>query len=449
MQTNKCLFHCHLHLDALTRRTMDGGSARKATTRPKRWLIWRFVMIITSVAGFVMQSSYVSVQFFRYDTTTAVEISLRDSVLKGSIAACMRIADLVDFDKIRKETGYILSPIQHLSDSYKVFSSLTVQQMFQYTPHENSSIIKSCLYRPNRWQIREASGAACDGVFSVRRFFTMERMCYVFEQINSSYLTDSMTDQSPLSRARFYQINLDSRFDFLSSLFIVVFVGDLPYRSLDYTSPLPAFKAKSNTRDIQYNVAYASASYYYLRFMPPPYATNCRYERDESYFECRKNCLLQKYQSLDAVPSSEQWRRQFDKKAFIVSDTTDQPTMDRLTEYHDVCHETCDFTPCKFSFSKTTVDVVKEDTGSPFGVTLLTPNDPDIHVTATPTMSIVDYLTFIGSCFGTWFGVSFLSLNPLTVFTWRKKKRQVAPLQVVKLFEPSPTGMGIHIYVRK
>ena len=162
--------------------TMDGGSARTAITQRRRWTAMRLIMIILSVAGFVMQSSYVSSQFFRYSTTTTVELYLDDSVLIDSVAACFRVADLVDFDKIREETGFNLSRSHGLEDAYNIFSSLTVQQMFHYTPHENSSIIQSCFHRPNRWQVIESFGADCDKFFSVRRFFTMERMCYIFDQ---------------------------------------------------------------------------------------------------------------------------------------------------------------------------------------------------------------------------------------------------------------------------
>ena len=43
---------------------------------------------------------------------------------------------------------------------------------------------------------------------------------------------------------------------------------------------------------------------------------------------------------------------------------------------------------------------------------------------SVPDMSFIDYFSFVTSCFGTWFGVSFLSIKTLTRRMMRRKRRR-------------------------
>lgn len=425
--------------------------SREIILRRKKMLsirYFRVILLLLSAAGFVTQVTYVSSQYFAYGTTSILQYDLEESVFNQSVAVCFRVADIADLDRIREETGLNLTRISSLADAYKYFSSLTIKQMFDYTPNEKSSIIKFCVYRLNRWQIREATGSECDSNFNISRFYMMESMCYRFEQAQNRQLTNLMVDHSPLYRAVFYRVSLDSRFDHVDLVSIIVYAGGLPYLSREYSHPLPRFKRTNSAEAYDYNQVYTTATYLTLKSLPPPYITQCRYATEDAYFVCMRNCLLEKYKAMDKIPATEIWEEAFQKKAFIATNETDEQTVQLLTQYQRRCHLNCHFKPCSLQFSITVALVVKEDIGSAFGFTVMTPNDPDVIVTAKPAMTLIDYLTFIGSCFGTWFGASFLSLDPMSRRTRRRRRRRGDfHWKGKKLFEPSPNGMGIHIYV--
>lgn len=416
----------------------------------KRIISLRSMMIVLSAIGFAIQVTYVSTQYFRYATTTTVNLNIDDSVFDEVVSVCFRFNDIADVDRVHRETGLNLSRVASLADVNNVFSSLTIKQLFDYTPHENSSIIQSCMYRPSRWQIVEGDGEECRSKFIISRYYTMESICYQFIELGASDLTDVIVDRSPSYKSVFYRINLYPRFK-AELVTIIVFDGDLPYRSSEYSYPLPNFDsqlAMDSGKYYLYNMVYAAGSYVYLNLLPPPFDTNCRREQDDTLFVCKKECLREQFAHMDVIPATEIWRQPFDKKVFIHNNVMDEETNNRITEYYDSCRKRCSFRACHLHFSKTVTRAVREKTGARFGFTIMTTSDPDTVVTAVMTMTHIDFLTFIGSCFGTWFGFSFLSLTRSFFGRWKRRTR-VDQSPGVKLFEPSPNGMGIHIYVRQ
>lgn len=48
---------------------------------------------------------------------------------------------------------------------------------------------------------------------------------------------------------------------------------------------------------------------------------------------------------------------------------------------------------------------------------------------AVPVMTFIDYFSLMCACFGTWFGLSFLSLNPFRRLKRKKCKRHIITSQ--------------------
>lgn len=285
-------------------------------------------MIVLSVAGFITQVSYVSSQYFLFRTTTNVKFDLAEVAFNETVTVCFRIADILNYTKIREETGIHLKKIQSLSDTYKMYETVTIKQIFDATPHEDSDIIKSCVYRPDKWQVLEATTEKCNEVFSISRFYTMESMCYQFRE-NNPDTTDVTVDHSPLYRARYNTITFSDLFNQVNLVNVIVSDDDdLPYRARDFSSVLPHFRRWDSENEYEYNFVYTASIYLTINFLPPPYDTMCKDVPDEKYFTCLKYCLLNKFDKVDAVPASQLWREAYNKKAFIASNETNQETKD-------------------------------------------------------------------------------------------------------------------------
>lgn len=420
----------------------------------RRKVSFRLMMTIISIAGFVTQTSYVSIQFFSYETTSSIRFNATENNFFEFISACFRIADILDYERLHLETGLNLSTVDPtINQVFRLFSSLTVRQLYEYTPSTTEGIIDSCIHRPSRWQLAQSTGSECESLFNMTRYFTMEFMCYQFKQQDMKGITDRMVDHSALHHGRYNQVVLNNKFDRINAIMMIVSDSFLPYRSRDYSYVLPRFKHNNNkksTDESDHNFVFVTASYLIIDLLPIPYDTKCVYRHDESWMVCFKYCLLDSYiESIDAIPASEIWVERFDKKAFIGTNETNQPMFDQLNQLHASCLKRCSFTSCHLRLGKTYTSAVKENIRTSFGFAAMTASEPDINVKANAFMSFIDYLTFIGSCIGTWFGLSFLSLDVPALLQRVRRRRQVNPLVDRKLFEPSPNGMGIHIYVRK
>ena len=53
-------------------------------------------------------------------------------------------------------------------------------------------------------------------------------------------------------------------------------------------------------------------------------------------------------------------------------------------------------------------------------------NDPSFVVASQPKIVPIDYITYVLSACGTWFGISFLVLNPLTLVQYMKRKHSTS-----------------------
>ena len=60
----------------------------------------KYLMIIGSLTGFVIQVTQVSKQFFKYTTTTDVTFIRSNNHKLHSVAACIRYADIIDRSRL-------------------------------------------------------------------------------------------------------------------------------------------------------------------------------------------------------------------------------------------------------------------------------------------------------------------------------------------------------------
>lgn len=88
-----------------------------------------------------------------------------------------------------------------------------------------------------------------------------------------------------------------------------------------------------------------------------------------------------------------------------------------ILSLYRVCEKKCtanNFLVCRYSFTftRTTRDVhvnIWNKTG--ISVRLMTPFTADTQSHFVASMSFVEYFSFVTSCFGVWFGISFTSIN--------------------------------------
>ena len=88
-----------------------------------------------------------------------------------------------------------------------------------------------------------------------------------------------------------------------------------------------------------------------------------------------------------------------------------------ILEFAEQSFENCYFrcklkAECLTQFSRTIVQVFPSQYPLPF-IASMVPSLPHISLYAVPLLTLIEYVIQLGSCFGIWFGLSIISLNPI------------------------------------
>ena len=403
------------------------GATRGPPLKPKRrrrQLVKRCIQA-AALVGFVIQSVQVSVLFFEYTTTTQLKMQTPEVILVRSVALCIRYHELLDQEALEREASNsssrrALQPLDSLAAGISQEDALTVAQVFRLTP-EPEALLSSCVSRPDNWRYTRLSGSACYDVFNVSRFFTLEYMCYVVAERLERNLSLASVTHSSFLQHRVYEVTLGHVFRHSVIVMPIVFTDGLPFRSRDYTSALPPLRVSgSDMRDLNqqqaFNIFDVYGSDVSFHRLPPPYDTRCVDRPYDSLFFCRRSCLVREFASFDRLPGFELLTPDFahllDRRVFSVKDLNDSQMLEQATLAYATCGRECRFTPCVSGYVKTTKRAMR-DRSDDLRFSYLTSADPSVAIHAQATMTFIEYFSFLSGCFGTWFGVSFLSLRHL------------------------------------
>ena len=386
----------------------------------KRRTLIKRIIFAGSIIGFTATVIQVSILYFSYRTTTQVKLTSPPIIRMHAVVLCIRYIDIIDAEKMKNETGLTFRPLKSLDDGIDQEDMLTVEQIFKYTPHEND-FFSSCFSRPDNWRYNIANDSSCYDGFNVTRFMTLEYMCYrVAEKLNRNLTLLAVTRASFL-QYRIYELTLSQRFRAVSSIIPIVFGGGYPYLSRDYTSALPQLRIPDSDQ-LLYNIFEVYPSDVSSVLLPPPFDTRCIHEDEGKPFTCRKECLIREYAMFDRAPAFELLTEPLKLKVFTVKDLRNTSLLQMASKAYYKCVKTCSFVSCHQGYSKTTSRVMK-DSNTDLRYSLLTSVDSEMIIIAQATMTFIEYFSFVSGCFGTWFGLSFLSLDPLRILRHQKAKR--------------------------
>lgn len=376
------------------------------------------IIISISVIGFMVQFLQVSLLYFEYKTRTLVELTSPVIIKPHHLAVCVRFYEILDQERLQKETGIDMKRTQTRDDALRKEDRLTVAQIFEYTP-QAEEFISECFIRPDNWQIRESSGKDCYNFFMVRRFFYLNYMCYSVKETLNRSLTLQAVTQTPLMQQRILGVTLGPKFRAANVVMPMAFRKDTPYDSRDYSPLLPDLKLR-NSSEFKHNVIDVFASDTTFHGLEPPYDTACVDNINPPV--CMKACMIHNFAAFDRLPHIEMLYKRWDKRALSIRDINNVTMLSMATVAFNECKPKCMLTECESSHSRTAARL-ELDEGPDVKVLLLTSTDSDITITAQPTMTFIEYFSFVAGCFGTWFGLSFLSLNPLNFLLKRMKKK--------------------------
>ena len=374
------------------------------------------IFVIICVSGFVFQLYKVSEVYFKYSTTSKIEVNVRETETYQTIIFCPRFPDLLDRSRF-KEFGILPHIPQNFEDMATELAKLTIKDILQLTP-STSNVIDTCLDRDSeRGTTYEMNKTECYKIFTVLKAVNGERICYIIMPRTMKKYSVGDVASSMMYMNVVYEFILDPIFGkTLLAYFITDFVDPENIRNPLYSRLFAARMLNLSSFNKSKFSVYGKSTE--ITRLPPPHETNCLRQHDRQF--CYEDCLIKKFTKVNRVPWSAFISEQLDLHMFTPKDWDNSTRASLAAESLKKCHDRCKLqTECYTAFTETSVvEVVDNINYGNNGKTItkvasMVPSGPHTTAVSVPLLSLVEYIIQVGSCFGVWFGLSIISFNPV------------------------------------
>jgi hypothetical protein len=398
-----------------------------------------------SVTGFLYQTQDVFQVYFEYQTLTHVKIVVPVNVSAPDVSLCVRYVDVFAGEYNISTTGSSDTATDAEALNIRtVQDRVTLKEIFSETPDENQ-LMSNCLMRkPRDYKLFRLNGSECYERFKINNFFTQEYICYRFTLLhnnqhsgfteydpftlrNETYYSYQNLAFPPSYPSMFYGIMINkSMVEGADMCKVVVNNADsLPVNAIAYA---PSFFRRVN-KTSKYNFISAGYTITQVRKLPPPYNTRCRsyskfgYEKKGCLNSCLKNKTLKEF---NKIPFNIIEEEELDLKHMSVFDLDNETIAESLDQFEKECEDLCSQQQCLREYYSTSL--LKEENGESnfFSINVYSPMKPIISVQTKAVFSIEDFLIYVATIFGIWFGVSIFSLNPSKMKKWINKRNMAS-----------------------
>lgn len=373
--------------------------------------LYSFSVTLTCTIGLIVQLNEVSQDYFRYQTETKVATVPQFLTKFPILSACTKLMKVIKPDKWEKMFGRKYYQSDHPNFSWPFWDEMmnyriTIADIFDLTPSvdEVTGSDDNCIIRRPGNEMLFLRPPECRKFFTISKYFHRESVCYKF--------TPKVADEKLRIEdftLKDYFFGLIYQIPFNLSLFGNTTVATGAVHELDtihlhdtMMSPFLQFKMPNETRVLfTYNTIYQ-------RLKEPPFDTGC-----------------QVYPTGDSRTLRRLWHIQNETAKVLNRSIPDVMIGDPLNTTLLVIS-----LMDKGNFKKTYQEIVAKFPVNPrptcvtrstisrasvlkyrhfvFGISW--PDGLMVHIESRPKSNTIDYIVYICSCIGTWFGISVFSI---------------------------------------
>ena len=366
------------------------------------------IFSLICLLGFLLQVQQISELYLRFQTTTKTVFQIRDENEYQSLMYCPRTIDLLD-RKNHKEYDIFPSQPRAHDKLLLELSRLTIKDILELAPKESDAILHCAVRRGRVSTVDIMQQKECFSFFKVMKYVSGERVCYAF--IPNSLLMYSAGDVA--SSLTFinsvYQLFINSSISrsYYASFISLVMDPNGNLKDVLHSRLFQAFTENQKTFNESRITIFGDSID--INRLPPPYDTGCTPGHDQE--TCYEGCLTDKFRTINRVTWSGFHTEKLDLKMLTPIDFQNKTISMFANKSFEECYSRCKLKmECVTQFSRTTI---QEYQSSQFYFASVPPSQPHMSVYAIPVLNVVEYIVQVGSCFGMWFGLSIISMNPI------------------------------------
>lgn len=378
------------------------------TVSCNRNILWTIVAWLISIAGAILQSYYISDQYFRYETVTQVTVSPPSLIRPPKLSICS-IPPLSLRDYPPRLLQEVLSNCK-LNISAKVYKYEHGHDFNEYFSNDDNVLSNGAYLKHQLF---------CQTIDVNFNFTNYRRTNYKDpSMLYELSISDSLSGHVILSN------NVNS--------FVYGGSHELTFYGKD-NSPVLVRKVSNDLRYQSFRIG-LSYSRYRTSMLRYPYHPRCEDYRlthnVESQAHCFDKCVLEEGRwkiemtsPFVLIDNSSVENPTFLKERLFrnsASSTAKEEKFATLRQIEANCHnKVCAFSDCKKD--SYILSLVYKELATTPGIAMFEPDRPDIITIFTPKISGIDYITYVLSCLGFWFGFSPLMFLTKSWFAKRTK----------------------------
>ena len=376
--------------------------------------------VLCCLAGFLYQAIEISIDYFSYKTTSKVFLYTDKKHSNPSIILCTRYTDILNRSRHHE---YGIHPFR--SDRKSMWgddmSKLTIKDIFDLTP-DPKEVIHGCQYRHHDHDLTTYNVSSCYNLFRIQKYHEGRFICYQFRTTKQKDDFDcGAIARSFYSPRELYSITLKPLFLQSNLIQLITFIPyadpkDLPIVSRRFYT----FKMRWTGNDNEYNSSKAnyfliSGDTYSMWRQRKPYDTQCtdidaNVTGDIVFFQAE--CNIKAFKHYNLLPHNEINLNPSPLKHMSFEMMKNLSLIEDIKERKDNCSKKCTVIPCREWYSVTVTQSEPKLMNGSMTIASYCSNRPITSLHFIPRINLAEYLVFLGSCLGIWFGFSFLSFNP-------------------------------------
>ena len=390
-------------------------------------ILWLIVVMLCAI-GYILQVNHISRRYFDYNTRTIVNMIIPTKLSQfPSMSTCWSVAAMVNRTQVMVEKR-----IKKLKDFkrgskddatfYKRIKELSIEELFKYTPSNDSILgrdrsgiacqVRSPLaYSPTKSNVEE-----CKGLFHIHKYFEREYVCYKFVMKSIEKLNMLQYAMSPSYTGEMFRLYLNEKiFKEIGAISCSVHTNE---SSRLFDSVFASNHYQIGEKYPAMKVTYREIN---TEMMKSPYDTHCdelpgNYTTGQEYSLDKVNqAMIKKFNVITpfvpvynhSVPYRMLHDLDFQNETFIKQ-------INVLSEKYG------NLKGCITKFFDTTADLLHEST--PY-VAIYWPQDEKLSIKYVPDQELIDFVVYITSCIGVWFGLSAYSVHDGINFILDVRKR--------------------------
>lgn len=348
--------------------------------------------------------------YFAYETASRIELSMPDEIPYPSVSFCLRYIELLNTtERLGLWKGHRKKP-KNQTDEKSLF---TVRQLFDLTPTEMHTIHRCHIRADDMIHMKTVDGEKCRDNLVFTKFYMQEFMCYMYSVSSPKNFSIPAVSHSLHYPSVSYGLDLQNLSTAARGQIIVStqdYESQLPVQSRDFGK---MFRISFKAGLVSYNLFYVDYRLHEVRKLPPPYESMCTESRTEEKYQCFRTCLIESMKMINRFPSTEMTTELVDFRHFSSDDLNNGSLRKIAGKAVTDCRIKCHREACHRTYAVTGLSSFKLRDPSVMYIRVLTPESATIVMTFHAKWNFVDFVVYMGSCLGIWFGISAWSLNPV------------------------------------